>query len=96
MEVKFRIERPGADVVVTLQVYEENDELVCGLRWMEGTIDLKPKAMRAAMLAELATIEQIAKDAGCVEIRHAGDDRGVFLPGYKPFPALRNGRRKRL
>jgi hypothetical protein len=52
--------------------------------------------MRRAIVAELQNIEQAARESGVTEMRHAGDDRGVFLPGYEPMPELRNGRRKRL
>lgn len=95
----FRINNPSANVIVTLQVFEsEEGEMICGLRYIEGHIDLPPKAARAAIISELAVIEGIARDAGCVEIRHAGDDRGRLLPGYEPMndARLRNGRRKRL
>ena len=95
----FRIVRPGADVTLTLQVYFEDGQYVCGLRFLEGRIDLGPKALRAAMTEELAKIENVLREAGITEIRHAGEDRAWFLPGYEPMPdkpQLRNGRRKRL
>lgn len=94
--IKFRVRRPYADVLVTLQVFRENGVMVCGLRFIEGRIDLPPRAMRKAIIAELATIEKIAKDAGCTEMRHAGDDRAWCLPGYERMPEIKNGRRKRL
>lgn len=97
--VSFAINKPQVNVLVTLQVFEsEEGEMVCGLRYLEGCIGLPPKAAARAILIELAVIEKIAKDAGCVEMRHAGDDRSHFLPGYEPMnhPKLRNGMRKRL
>lgn len=95
-EVTFRVVVPGADVFVTLELFEDGRDMICGLRFMAGTITLGPKAMRAAMLTELAKIEQIARVAGCSEMRHAGEDRAWCLPGYEPMSGLRNGRRKRL
>lgn len=97
LECKFLIRRPYAEVLVTLEIYQEEGEMVCGLRFIRGHIDLPPKAMREAILRELAVIENIAREAGCTEMRHAGDEtRVLFLPGYEPMPELPNGRRKRL
>jgi hypothetical protein len=92
----FRVRREGVDVMVTLQVVEDGGEMICGLRHIEGEIDLPPRAMMAAFSEELAKIERIARDAGCAEMRHSGDDRKWFLPGYEPMAELKNGRRKRL
>lgn len=97
--VTVPINKPYANVIVTLQVFEsEEGEMICGLRYIEGQIDLPPKAARQAILSELKIIEGLARDAGCVEMRHAGDDRAKLLPGYEPMndERLRNGRRKRL
>jgi hypothetical protein len=90
------IRRPGADVVLWLQIVGDQGKIVCGLRWLEGEITLRPKALRAAILEELEKIEALAKNAGCQEMRHSGDDRGAFLPDYEKMPELPNGRRKRL
>lgn len=92
----FRVTRPGVDVLVTLQLFNEGGDMICGLRWIEGTMTLRPKAMRAAIIEELTKIEAIARDAGCTEMRHSGDDRGWCLPGYEPMPELPHGRKKRL
>jgi hypothetical protein len=92
----FPVKRPGVNVLVTLQLCDDAGEMVCGLRWIEGRIDLGPKAMRAAITEELSKIEAIAREAGCTEMRHSGDDRGWCLPGYEPMPELPHGRRKRL
>jgi hypothetical protein len=96
MNTTFRVVRPGADVLVTLQVFEEGPDIVCGLRRIEGRIDLRPKALRAAVREELTKIEAVCRSAGITEMRHAGDARAWALPDYEEFPALRNGRRKRL
>jgi hypothetical protein len=83
-------------VTITFQTFEENGEMICGLRFMEGRINLPPRALRATLIQELKTIENIAREAGFAEIRHAGDDRGWLLTDYEKVPELRNGRRKRL
>lgn len=96
MYVQFPVKRPGADVLVTLQIVFENGESILGLRFLEGKIELGPKAMRAAMIEELTKIEKLARDAGFHEIRHCGDDRAWCLPGYVEMPELPHGRKKRL
>lgn len=96
MYVQFHVKRPGANVLVTLQIVSEDGEMILGLRSIQGEIKLGPKAMRAAIIEELTKIENVARDAGFKEMRHSGDDRAAFLPGYEPFPELPNGRRKRL
>lgn len=96
-EFKVHIVRPYCDVWLTLEVFGSGDFMVCGLRWLEGRIDrMGPKAMAARIAKELKLIEQMAKESGVTEMRHAGDDRGWALPGYEPMPELKNGRRKRL
>ena len=98
MLIQWPIARPEGEVVVTLELFQEEEggPMVCGLRSLSGSTNCGPKALRAAMLAELATIEELARDAGCTEMRHAGEDRAWCLPGYEPMDGLRNGRRKRL
>lgn len=96
MLLQWPISRPEGSVVVTLELFKDGKEMICGLRFLEGQIGCGPKAMRAAMLAELETIEQLARNAGCKEMRHAGEARAWCLPGYEPMDGLRNGRRKRL
>lgn len=96
MDVPYPIKRPGVDVVLTLEVFEEDGEVVCGLRWLEGPITIHGKALRQAFMEELAEIERRAKAAGCREIRHSGDLRARLFPDYQPKPGLRNGLFKRL
>ncbi len=97
MEIEFHVSRPPyAEVDVVLEVYAEGDETVCGLRFLRGEINMGPKALRDALRTEVRKIEDIARSAGCTEMRHAGDDRGWFLPDYEKMPELKNGRRKKL
>lgn len=97
--ITFPVVGLGYDTRVTLQLYEDDGVMVCGLRFLEGRIRLKRHAMLAAVHRELSRIEDIARQAGCTEMRHAGEARLHLLPGYEPMPDkpnLRNGRRKRL
>ena len=96
MDVPYPIKRPGVDVVLTLEVFEEDGEVICGLRWLEGMIVIGGKSLFRAFVEELAEIEKRAKAAGCREIRHSGDLRSRLFPDYQPKPGLRNGLYKRL
>lgn len=92
----FVIDRPYGRVEVTLEVNDEGDQRVCGLRRLAGTINLPPKAFRAAVRAEISTIEKLAKNAGCTEMRHVGRGWNHILDDYEPIPGVPHGLRKRL
>lgn len=93
----FAIDKPYGRVDVVLSVYKvDGVGLVCGLRRMEGKINLPPKALRAAAKQEIAIIEQIAKEAGCAEIRHIGPGWSRILDDYEPITGVPHGLRKRL
>lgn len=93
----FMITRPEGRVHVVLEVFEEDGEAVCGLRWISGELVGGPKAVVRAIREELNKIEQIARSAGVVEMRHAGDEaRARIFSDYEPCPGLPNGLRKRL
>jgi hypothetical protein len=90
------LRRPGVNAVLILEAYEEGGEIICGLRHLEGSIRLGPKALRSAVAEEVTKIEGIVAAHGCSEIRHAGRDWSKLLPGFEPDPDLENGLRKRL
>ena len=96
----FRVVRPGVDVTITMQAAVEDDGArVAGIYNLEGVIALKPKAWLRAVRAELAVIEDIARKAGCTEMRIAGRKAWArLLPGYEPIvlPRSENGLRKKL
>jgi hypothetical protein len=48
------------------------------------------------MRGELRKIENIARDAGCTEMRVAGRDWSRILPDYEPMPGIENRLRKAL
>lgn len=92
----FLIRRPGAEVMMILEVFEEEGRKVCGIVKVRGAINLKPKAWVAAVREEVTTIENIVRAEGCEEMRIAGRDWSKPLAGlgYEPFPAIPNGLRK--
>lgn len=87
----------GVNVDVVFEVYQDNGEAVCGLYSLDGTIGLKPKAWLRTVRAHVAQFEDIARAAGCVELRIAGRDWSRVLPDYEPLPGGKPNRiRKRL
>lgn len=92
------IVREGVSVLITVEVFEEDGEKVCGIYQFTGRIKAAPKAWLRMVREELAKIERIAKRAGCAEIRLGGRDwsRPLSGMGYLPFPDIENGLRKRL
>ena len=94
--VTFWCSLPHGAGLVTLEIYTEGENLVCGIHRIEGRLRLPPKQWLAAMRAELTKIEAIAKDAGCVEMRVAGRDWSRILRDYEPMPGIENRLRKRL
>ena len=88
---------PGGTATVVFEVYQEGDELICGLRNLEGRFNLPPKAWLRTLRAEMTKLETIARDAGCAEMRLAGRDWSRVLPDYEPLPGGKPNRlRKRL
>jgi hypothetical protein len=99
--MKFLVERQLPDIgkcEITLEVYEENDALICAVYQLEGTIKAKPKAWLGVVRTELATLEGVAREAGCAEMRMAGRFKNSIFPDYEPFEPSSglDGLRKRL
>lgn len=92
----FRIIRPGWRVVVQLEIYEEPEGLVCGVRKLRGRIDLGPRRWLQTFREEAKRIEAIASAAGCIELRCGGRKWARVLPDYEPLAGVKNGLRKRL
>ncbi len=90
------IDGPEGGVVVNLDVYEENGAMVCGIHAMAGKIKAPPKRWVRVVREELARIEALVRNAGCVEIRLCGRDWGRVLPDYEHYDGVPNGLRKRL
>lgn len=79
-----------------MEVYEEAGELVASVYGLEGTIRLPPRQWLRLVRAELRTIEDVARSAGCAELRMAGRDWSRVFPAYEPMPGIPNRLRKRL
>jgi hypothetical protein len=77
--------RPYGVARVILEVYREGEETVCGLYKLWGRTTLGPRAFIAFMRKEMATLEQIARDAGCTQMRVAGRDWSRVLTDYEPM-----------
>ncbi len=99
--MKFLVERSLPNVgkcEITLEVYEEGGELVCAVYQLEGKIAAKPKAWLGIVRTELQTIEGVAREAGCKELRMAGRFKNSIFPDYQPYEPSSglDGLRKRL
>ena len=70
---------------ITLEVYKEGDRLICGIFLIEGTINAKPKAWLQIVRSELRTLETIAREAGCEEVRMPGRFTTNIFPDYAPY-----------
>lgn len=92
----FEIDRPVGRVSITLEVFAEDDQCICGIFQLSGAVRLRPKAWLGAVRAEVARIEGIARAAGCSQIRIGGRDWSRVLPDYQPFAGIPNGLMKRL
>lgn len=79
--------RPGIQVFIRLEAYEDNGQVVCLIHTLSGKISLGPKAWLRAVRDEIGKLERIAKAAGCAEMRVEGRDWSRILPGYTHWPA---------
>lgn len=77
--------RPYGVARVILEVFREGEETVCGLYKLWGRTRLGPKAFAAFMRKEMTTLEQIARDAGCTQMRVAGRNWARVLTDYEPM-----------
>lgn len=92
----FRIERPGIRVLVQLEVYEEPEGLVCSVRKLKGRVALPPRQWLRAFREEIRVLENLAKSAGCIEMRLGGRRWARVLNDYQPLAGIKNGLRKGL
>ena len=86
----------GANGLLVVLVVPEGDELVAWTTAIAGKIDGGPKARIAVMREAIASIESVARNAGCVAHRICGRDYSRLFPDYQPFEGHRNGLEKRL
>lgn len=92
----FVFRHDAGEVAVTFELYEEAGELICGIYQFEGVMPFPPKTWLKLIRTEIKTIERLARDAGCVELRLGGRDWSRILPDYEPLDGIPNGLRKRL
>jgi hypothetical protein len=94
----FDIVAEGVLLHVEMEALIDGDMPVAGVFDLVGHIDLPPKAWIRFVRAEIRKLENIARDAGCVEFRIAGRDWSRILRDYEPMnhPDVPNGLRKRL
>lgn len=75
---------------IVFDVYEEisaeDSRMICAVYQLEGTIKAQPKAWLKIVRSELQTLERIARDAGCRELRMAGRDWSRIFPDYEKHP----------
>jgi len=91
--------RAGIAVTITLEAFIEDGRQIAGIYGLKGRVRLGPKAWLRAVRDEVRKLENIARKAGCVEMRIAGRDWSRVLPDYEPMtdaPDVRNGLRKAL
>lgn len=89
--MKLLVRRALPDVgecEITLEVYQEDERMIGAIYQLDGKINLRPKAWLRLVRDELRTIETVAKDAGCVELRMAGRFKRNIFPDYQPFEPL--------
>lgn len=93
----YQVDRGTASASLTLEIYEEEGRTICGLYQLTGTLPFPPKAWLKLIRTEIRTIERIAREAGCAELRLGGRDWSRILPDYEPLEnGTPNGLKKRL
>ncbi len=92
----FGVYLPDGGGLVTLEFYEEDNRLICGIYQIEGRLKQPPKQWLRTMRAILKTIETVVRNAGCSEIRVAGRNWQRILTDYEPMPGIENRLRKGL
>lgn len=76
---------PGGGGHITLQAEDEDGRMICGVYHLEGKLNLPPKAWLGRIRAEMRRLENIARAAGCVEMRMGGRDWSRVFPDYEPI-----------
>lgn len=96
MHLSFPVIRENGSGIVTLEVFEEEGRLVCGVFHLEGWLMEPPKKWLRTMRGELNQLAGIARSAGCDELRLRGRDWSRVFPELEPIEGLPNGLRMRL
>jgi len=80
--------RPGVRLLLRLEVYAEDGQVICLIHNLSGEVKLGPKAWLKFIREEIGNIENVARQAKCVEMRIEGRDWSRVLKntGYVPWP----------
>ncbi len=81
----FGIVREGIAVLITMEAFIEDGRKIAGIYQLSGRISMRPKAWLSAVRDEVRKLENIARNAGCEELRIAGRSWRRVLPGYEPM-----------
>jgi hypothetical protein len=73
----------GYDCTAIFEVFDEGGKTICGLYQLRGHIDLPPKAWLREVRTHVGKFEEMARGAGCTELRIAGRDWSRVLPDYQ-------------
>lgn len=91
----FDVVTPYGAAAITLEVYEEADALVAGIRGCDIVHPTKGRLLSAVRSA-MPVIEDICRKAGIQELRLGGRDWSRLLKDFQPLDGVPNGLRKRL
>jgi hypothetical protein len=78
--------RPFGVARVVLEVFREGEETVCGIYKLWGRTTCQPRAFIALMREEMRKLEDIARNAGCTQMRMAGRDWSRVFPDFERMP----------
>jgi hypothetical protein len=93
-EISRTVRVPNGAGNITFELYEEDGHICCGILTLKGELKQPPKAWLKTMRDGLKNIEDMAREAGCAEMRIAGRDWSRVFPDYTPYSGPRNGLRK--
>jgi hypothetical protein len=79
----LELSHPHGSGIVIFEVFNEGEATVCGIRHLEGHLNLPPKQWLKVFRSTLAEMEARAKAAGCTEMRMSGRDWSRILPDYE-------------
>jgi hypothetical protein len=95
------IQTPAGEANVFFQIAEHEDDpqtMVCWVYYLlkvSGT-NIGPKAWLEAIREAVGKMEEMARNAGCAEMRIRGRDWSRILPDYEFIDGVPNGLKKRL
>ena len=84
---------PDGAVRITLELYEEDNRLICGIRGCDVVRSPKTRLISAARQG-IGLIEDMMRKAGVAEMRLGGRDWSRILTDYEPLIEVQNGLRK--